>query len=168
MAQMKSTRQPKLNYLRYSNMIKQIFLFCALALCMSSCCKKEVVKQDLCAEPTIESSSCTTDSNRIKIAILGKWNWTQTISEAWVVYKANPCTDTVNRSYEFLMNGTIKYSENGNYKSTGTYSFQSGSIYAHDMPLTFELSGWVSICDNYLIIDNSPVDGPKEILLRAN
>ena len=161
-------RQPIMVYLRYYNMIKQIFLFLFLAFAISSCCKKEVVKQDLCAEPAIVNTTCTSDSNEIKIAILGKWNWTQTISEAWVSYKANPCTDTINRSYEFFNNGEVKYSENGSYKATGTYTYTLGSIYAHDASSTFWLSGWVSICNNYLIIDNSPVDGPKEILVKAN
>lgn len=151
-------------------MIKQISLFLILAISISSCCKKESINQTFCGEPTIVDSTCTLDSNQIKAQIIGKWNWTQSIS-SWTMQKTNPCTDSINRQYEFQTNGTVKYSENGTYKSTGTYFFESSSgfkIRANDTPSTFWLNGWVSICDNYLIIDDSPVDGPKDIYVKAN
>jgi hypothetical protein len=151
-------------------MTKQIFLFLLLAFTISSCCKKKEATPNLCAEPAIENSTCTTDSNQIKLAIIGKWSWTQSIS-SWTMQKTNPCTDTINRSYEFLSNGEVKYSENGSYKSTGNYHFESGSgfqISAHDASSNFWLSGWVSICNNYLIIDDSPVDGAKMTFVKTN
>ena len=148
--------------------MKQIFLFLFLALAISSCCKKKEATPNLCVEPNLTTGTCITDSNQIKTLILGKWNWTQSIN-SWTQAKTNPCTDTIYRAYEFLNNGEVKYSENGNYKSTGTYHFYSGSgftIEAHDAPSLFWLNGWVSVCNSYLIIDDSPVDGPKDIFLK--
>lgn len=150
--------------------MKQLVLFLLLSFVLTSCCKKELHIQNLCAEPNIISNTCTSDSNQIKILILGKWNWTQSIN-SWTQAKTNPCTDSINYSYEFISNGTIKYFENGSYKYPGVYSFspnQGISIQVfEDSAAHFRESGWVSICNNSLIIDDSPVDGPKDIFLRA-
>ena len=168
-------RQPIMVYLRYYNMIKQIFLFLFLAFAVSSCCKKNEAAPNLCAEPEIGMGDCITDSNHLKTLILGKWNWTQTKSEAWVTYKANPCTDTFNISFNFQNNNSITIFEKGSQTSTGTYTFfqnYTSSISITDTtpsshPQLHELSGAVRICGKYLIIDNSPIDGPMQIFLRA-
>lgn len=165
---MQGGRQPILIGHRYQGIMKHFFVGAALLALLAGCCKKTDAPHSLCDEPTINHSTCTTDSNQVKALILGKWNWTQTIS-SWTQQKTNPCTDSVNRSYEFLNNGVIKYSVNGAYQSTGTYWLNTGaglSLGAQDSASTFVLSGQVSICDNYLVVDNSPVDGPLIILVK--
>ena len=81
-----------------------------------------------------------------------------------------------NYSYEFKSDGTIKHMENSVLKETMYYSFQASSgtqIFIEDSmshlyhPFV-SASGWVSICNNYLIIDDSPVDGPKDIFVKAD
>lgn len=147
--------------------MKKLLLFICILAGLIGCHKKETELQNLCAEPAIVESTCTTDSSRLPALIIGKWNWTQSIS-SWTNQKTNPCTDTVNRSYEFLSNGTVKYYRNGNYVSTGNYHLSSAGISASDNNSTFALAGWVSICGSYLIIDDSPVDGPKDIYIKAD
>jgi hypothetical protein len=148
--------------------MKHIILFLLLALALFSCHKKEAVQQDLCAEPAL-GNTCVTDTTRLKSLIVGKWHWTQSIS-SWTMQKTNPCTDTINRSYEFLTGNQVKYFENGVYVSTGTYQFNNGytySLYVNIPQPHFGFSGGVTICDNYLVVDDSPVDGPKMIFVRA-
>ena len=151
-------------------MMKQIFLVLILATGMASCCKHEKLPQNLCAEPQIENASCITDTSQIKILLPGKWNWTQSVN-SWTMAKTNPCTDSINFSYEFFSNGTAKYFENGTYKYPGTYSFsqsQGMSVQLfYDSAYHYHESGWVSVCNNHLIIDDSPVDGPKDIFVKA-
>ena len=155
--------------------MKQIFLFLFLAFAISSCCKKKEATPNLCVEPQIGIGDCITDSNQLKNLIIGKWNWTQTKSEAWVVYKENPCTDTFNLALDFQNNNLVRIFENGNYTSTGTYTFfqnYTSSISIIDTlpsshPQLHQLTGAARICGNYLIIDNSPVDGPIQIFLKA-
>ena len=138
--------------------------------CFSCSKKKESGQQDLCAEPVVNAATtCVYDSNQIKALILGKWHFTQSVS-SWTQQKTNPCTDSLYRSYEFLAGGAVKYFENGNYISTGSYTFTQGYAYslsASDSAGRFHLGGPISICDNYLVIDDSPVDGPRDIFIKA-
>ena len=139
-----------------------------LLLMMMAACKKEKCDRTLCDEPAIDNSSCTSDSLQCTLLILGKWDWTQTIG-SWTLATFNPCTDSVHRSYEFLNNGSVLYYENDQLLSNGTYSFSNSSglmLNAQDSLVTFALGGWVSICDDYLVVDASPVDGAKVTLMK--
>lgn len=152
-------------------MMKQALLFLLLSLAVFSCSKKNENKtQDLCAEPVVNAANtCVYDSNQIKALILGKWHFTQSVS-SWTQQKTNPCTDSLYRSYEFLSGGLVKYFENGAYITTGQYTFTQGyafSLNAGDSAMRFMLGGPVSICNNYLVVDNSPVDGPRDIFVKA-
>lgn len=149
--------------------MKQILSFLILSTLLFSACKKEKqAQQNLCDAPAINNNNCITDSNQLRAQIIGRWDWTRSIS-GWVTVETTPCTDSIYRSYDFLSNGTIQYFENGNYVSSGSYSiYQSWGLMlnAHDSASTFWLDGVVSICDGYLVVDNQPVDGPKVILAR--
>lgn len=154
--------------------MKNIVALLIVILFISSCCKKETKTiQSLCAEPEIGMGDCITDSNYVKPLLLGKWNWTQTIS-SWTQAKTNPCTDTFNYAYEFLGNGNLKVYENGIFTSNAHYTFyqsyESGisitDTFTSSHPEAHGAIGGVRICGNYLIIDNSPVDGPKIIFVR--
>lgn len=163
--------QPFSSRPRYLYTMKQIILFLFLSVAFFSCSKKkEAVQQDLCAEPVVNAANtCVYDSNQIKALILGKWHFTQSVS-SWTQQKTNPCTDSLYRSYEFLAGGAVKYFENGNYISTGSYTLAQSyaySISATDSAGRFHLGGPISICDNYLVIDDSPVDGPRDIFVKA-
>ena len=157
-------------------MTKQIFLFLFLAFIISSCCKKKEATPNLCAEPEIGMGDCITDSNYVKPLLLGKWNWTQSIS-SWTSTKTNPCTDSLNYTYEFLSNKDVKVFVNGNYSYTSHYAFvqtytseidiHSDSIFT-EHPGIYSANGAVRLCGNYLIIDNSPVDGPMHIFVKEN
>jgi hypothetical protein len=159
----------------------KIFLPFLITLFSISSCKKEchhpsVTPTDLCAEPQIGDGDCITDSNQLKTLILGKWNWTQTLTWSWEENKANPCTKNLNYTYEFLSNGDVKVYIDGNYSATSHYAFvqtwtseiliRDTSMTAH--PEIYNSNGGVRLCGNYLIIDNSPVDGPKTTFLRED
>jgi hypothetical protein len=132
--------------------------------------KRKLLHKTFGAEPVVNAATtCVYDSNQIKALILGKWHFTQSVS-SWTQQKTNPCTDSLYRSYEFLAGGAVKYFENGNYISTGSYTFTQGYAYslsASDSALRFSLGGPISICNNYLVIDDSPVDGPRDIFVKA-
>src|ERR1043165_1034707 len=137
--------------------MKQIIILFSLIVILLSACKKERQAHNLCDEPNINSNNCLTDTNQVKTAILGRWDWTQSIN-SWTQAKTNPCTDTINRGYEFFADGTVKYFENNSYVTTGTYQFsvsQGMTIHAYNPTLNFALAGWVSVCDDYLIVDDS-------------
>lgn len=151
--------------------IKTYIVTLLLPLLLNACCKHEKLAQDLCVEPVIGMGDCITDTNYVKPLILGKWNWTQSIN-SWTQEKTNPCTNQKNYSYEFNGNGTLKYYENGNYKYSGVFSFSQNQGISIQLFYNSSYhpneSGWVSVCGNYLIIDDSPVDGPKSIFLKAD
>ncbi len=158
--------------------MKNILFLIAIMICAASC-KKECKHNppvDLCAEPEIGIGDCITDSNQVKPLILGKWNWTQTIP-GWSVTKKNPCTENLNYTYEFLNNGKVKIYVDSIYSSTADYTFMqtwTSEISVTDTstfsihPEIYNANGAVRICGNYLIIDNSPVDGPRITFLREN
>jgi hypothetical protein len=150
-------------------MKKQTATLTILTLLLIASCKKESNRQQaICDEPQVIASSCTTDSATVKMNITGRWDWTQSTG-GWLPVIYTPCTDSVYRSYEFLNNGTVKYYENNAYISTGTYSLSRNSglqLYASDSAINFSLNGWVSICNDYLIVDAQPVDGAKVTLVR--
>lgn len=157
--------------------MKKLFFPAIFLLLIASCCKEKDTVYNLCSEPELGMGDCITDSNQVKALLLGQWNWTQTVSEAWTTYKRNPCTDSINYSYHFLPNGRVNVFENGNYTSTARYTFMqnwesqiaiSDTFTGATHPMIYNLSGGVRICGNYLIIDNSPVDGPKLIFRRAD
>ncbi|HRG88246.1 MAG TPA: hypothetical protein PLW44_04440 [Chitinophagales bacterium] len=149
--------------------MKQLLsVFMVGALALSSCKKDSNLQQALCDEPQVNTSTCTNDSAAVRMQLTGRWDWTQSTG-GWLPVIYTPCTDSVYRSYEFLNNGTVKYYENNAYISTGTYSLSRNSglqLYASDSAIHFSLSGWVSICNNYLIVDAQPVDGAKVTLVR--
>lgn len=150
--------------------MKSTLYILTLCLTLGACCKHEKLAQDLCVEPNLNSGTCVTDTAQIKALIAGKWNWTQQIN-SWTQAKTNPCTEQKNYSYEFFDNGTVKYYENGNYTYSGIYSFSQSQGITIQLQINaanqvYE-TGWVSVCNNYLVIDNSPVDGPKGIFIRS-
>lgn len=156
--------------------MRDIFLAVLVLFLIASCKKECRHNSDLCAEPEIGMGDCITDSNYVKPLILGKWNWTQTVS-SWTMAKANPCTDTLNYTYEFLSGGDVKVFVNGNYSSTSQYTFvqtwTSEIEISNDSTFTtypgiYSAQGSVRLCGNYFIIDNSPVDGPMHIFLKEN
>jgi hypothetical protein len=142
-----------------------LILFAVLLL---AACKKENKQQSLCDEPQINPNTCTTDYNQVRAQLPGRWTWTQT-SGGWLPVVFTPCTDSVNRSYIFYNNGTVRYFENNMFISAGNYTLQQSSglqLHATDSASTFVLNGEVSICDNYLLVDAQPVDGARVILVR--
>lgn len=155
-------------------MMKTFLFFLALLMGISSCKKEK--QQNLCDEPALSGNSCVTDSSQIKILVLGKWNWTkQEVYGISGYTSSNPCTANINYAYEFFADGTVKYYENGNLLQTNTYHFDNNSnfrILVNPMCVGCaehsSAMGWVSICNGYLVIDNSPVDGPKDIFERAD
>ncbi len=154
--------------------MKSVFLS-LFALLMVASCKKECHHAtNLCAEPEIGMGDCITDSTYVKPLILGKWNWTQTVN-SWATTKSNPCTDSLNYTYEFLSNKDVKVYLNGSHSSTSHYGFVqtwtseiaiSNDSTFSEHPGIYTAQGAVRLCGNYLIIDNSPVDGPKSIFLK--
>ncbi len=156
--------------------MKNLFLLLAVLLFISACCKKKNEPlQNLCAEPEIGMGDCITDSNQLKLLLPGQWRWTQTIN-SWTQQKTNPCTDTFNYAYEFLGNGNLKVYENGVFTSNAHYTFYQNygsgisitDTFTSVHPMAHGARGGVRICGQYLIIDNSPVDGPKTIFIRKN
>lgn len=149
-----------------------------LTIVFISSCKKEchhTTTPNLCAEPEIGIGDCITDSNYVKPLILGKWNWTQTLIWSREENKENPCTKNLNYTYEFLNNGKVKVYGDSISPMTCDYIFLQTwtseiSIIAPVLAVyqIYNARGAVRICGNYLIIDNSPVDGPKITFLRAN
>lgn len=159
--------------------MKKIFLALLFAAVLSSC-KKECHRYetpDLCAEPEIGIGDCITDSNQLKALIPGKWNWTQTLTWNWQENKDNPCTKNLNYTYEFLNNGKVNVYVDNTYSGTSNYTFvqswtseisitDTATFAVH--PEIHNARGAVRFCGNYLIIDNSPVDGPKITFVREN
>lgn len=145
-------------------------LFVLLIVSMASC-HKDCNKPTLCDEPIIGNGDCITDSNQLKSLILGKWNWTQT--QTWGLTE-NPCTKNLNYSYQFLNNGDVVVFKDGGYWGTSKYSF--GHTWVDEISIesdsvnqtsNFHIAGGaVRLCGNYLIIDNSPVDGPMIIFVK--
>ncbi|MFN8322014.1 MAG: hypothetical protein U0T74_05100 [Chitinophagales bacterium] len=157
--------------------MRNLFLSGLFLLALASCCKEKDALYDLCTEPEIGNGDCITDSNQVKPLLLGKWNWTQTVSEAWTTYKKNPCSDSIYYSYEFLPLGRVNIFENGQFTSTANYAFVQNwesqiiitdTFFNPNHPMIYNFSGGVSICGKYLIIDDSPVDGPKLIFRRTD
>ena len=171
--------------------LRQLFLFSfrfismkrllplLLVIVLVSACKKEchhTTTPDLCADPQIGDGDCITEPEQLKTLLLGKWNWTQTLTWGWAENKANPCTKNLNYTYEFLNNGNVKVYVDGNYSATSKYDFVQSwtseiSITDTTMsthPEIYNARGAVRLCGNYLVIDNSPVDGPKITFLREN
>ena len=156
--------------------MKNIFLLLSFSLLISSCKKDCHHTPNLCKEPEIGMGDCITDSNQLKTLLLGKWNWTQSVS-SWTTVKANPCTDSLNYTYEFLSNKDVNVFVNGNYSSTSHYAFvqtwtseidiHSDSTFT-EHPGIYTANGAVRLCGTYLIIDNSPVDGPMHIFVKEN
>ncbi len=158
-----------------SNTMKNFLLLALIVATVSSCNKKcHHQNSDLCAEPEIGIGDCITDSNVLKTALLGKWNWTQ--ASVWGRVE-NPCIKSLNYTYEFLTDGKVKVYLNGSYSATANYTF--GHVWTSVISITdtttasihpeiYNTHGAVRLCGNYLIIDNSPVDGPKNTFLREN
>jgi hypothetical protein len=139
-----------------------------------SSCKKEKATSLLCLEPSVDQNSCIFDSNQLKAAIVGRWNWTQTRTVTFLpLTKNNPCTDNIAVTYQFNNNGTFNYYENEIYLGTGnyyigvrdnvTYFGMSGSGFTFP-----HLAGITGLCNNYLVFDNSDVDGPITTLVKEN
>lgn len=91
---------------------------------ITSCCKEKDTVYNLCSEPELGMGDCITDSNQVKPLLLGQWNWTQTVSEAWTTYKRLGIY-SINYSYHFLPNGRVNVFENGNFTSTARYTFMA-------------------------------------------
>ena len=161
--------------------MKKIFPF-LFTIALLSSCKKEphhchhnpAPAVDLCAEPQIGMGDCITDSNYVKPLILGKWNWTQT--SVWGQVD-NPCTKNLNYTYEFLNIGKVKvyigsiYSYSSDYTFVQTWTSEisiTDTTMASIHPEIYNAHGAVRLCGNYLLIDNSPVDGPRIVFLREN
>lgn len=156
-------------------MVRYVGLLVTVLLLAACCRKNHLIVPDLCKDPAIGMSDCITDTNHLKSLIIGKWNWTQTETEFFTTNKRNPCTEKFNYSYEFLNNGQVNIYENGQQTSVGIYHFyfdwQSSMAIADTFsstlhPEIYNAAGGVRLCGNYLIIDNSPVDGPKLIFLK--
>lgn len=148
-------------------------LFFSILLLIAACKKDCHNNVNLCIEPDLGMGDCITDSNQVKQFIFGKWNWTQT--ETWGM-KRNPCTDTLNYTYDFIGNGQVRVFVNGTLASVAKYEFSQNWvswISISDTTATahseiFNAGGGVRLCGIYLIIDNSPVDGPKLIFRKED
>lgn len=153
-----------------------LLIFVSVSSCEKECYRKPIPPQDLCADPQIGIGDCITDSNQLKTLILGKWHWTQTLTWNRQENKANPCTKNLNYTYEFLTDGKVNVYVDSVYSATSHYSFVQSwtseilirGTTMTEYPEIYNASGAVRLCGNYLIIDNSPVDGPKITFLRAN
>lgn len=154
------------------NLLLLVIIIAGISSCHKKCHRQN--PSDLCVEPQIGIGDCITDSNQLKTLILGKWNWTQT--SVWGQVE-NPCTKNLNYTYEFLNDGKVKVYLNGSYSVTANYDFRqnwTSEIWIIDTttasihPEIYNAHGAVHLCGNYLVIDNSPVDGPKITFLRQN
>lgn len=152
-----------------------------LVLLLASSCKKKCdhnnITPDLCADPRIGDGDCVTNPEQLKTFMLGKWNWTQTLTWGWEENKQNPCTKNLNYTYEFLNDGNVKVYVDGTYSATSKYEFVQSwtseiSITNDSImsihPEIYSARGAVRLCGNYLVIDNSPVDGPKTTFVKED
>lgn len=136
-------------------------------------CKKEK-QSTLCAEPTY-NTTCVTDSASLTTLILGKWDWSRRMVWGFTESVQTPCTENYDYSYEFFADGTVKHYKNGIFNQGMFYRFsnESGVQMVIEDSATHQnqpqggTGMWVSICGDYLMLDTSPVDGPKLTFRRS-
>ena len=151
----------------YKKNIKQIIAIIILSIYFLSCTKQHITD-------TIIFGACKgdilTDSLAIGAKLVGKWTWTEKYCPCCPGVK--PTKATKNVIATFNTDSTFSVAENLVIINTGKWSLQKKENLFF-ITLTKQgtgdyLDGFITLCDNQLLADMSPLDGCKHLFIKAN
>ncbi len=147
--------------------MKRNFVIIALITYFILSCNEE--KDDIITFRTC-NEEVLTDSLTISTKLIGTWNWTERYCPCCKGVKPTVADKDVFTTFKsdstFLISEDLKIINMGKWelkKNSESFIISISSQGTGDY-----LNGYITICDNQLLADNSPVDGCENLFVKAN